>query len=125
MSLQEAEYRQHSPRGVVCVLTLVACVLIGCGPSTKTTPADASTDHAPPDSSCEKLLSQHPGRDGVAILKFDITPAGETTNIEIVAACPPEPFGRVAVEAVSKWRYAPTADGKLDQRVLLPFTKKK
>lgn len=71
------------------------------------------------------MLSHHPGQDGVVVLEFDITPGGTTENVEIVLACPPETFDRSAVEAVNRWRYAPTQEGKRDQRILLQFKNSK
>lgn len=47
------------------------------------------------------------GIEGWVLLKFDISPAGTVSNIEILGSQPSRIFDRVAVRALRKWKYRP------------------
>ena len=51
--------------------------------------------------------------EGFVILQFDITASGETDNISILQASPPQIFNSSAVQALKRWKYKPKIeDGK-------------
>lgn len=51
--------------------------------------------------------------EGFVILQFDITISGETDNISILQASPPQIFNSSAVQALKRWKYKPKLeDGK-------------
>ena len=53
------------------------------------------------------------GVEGFVILKFDITESGETDNISVLQASPPQIFNSNAIQALKKWKYkARVVDGK-------------
>ncbi len=45
--------------------------------------------------------------EGFVVLKFDITETGQTDNISVIQARPPQIFNSSAVRAVRKWKYKP------------------
>jgi len=50
-------------------------------------------------------------------LRFRVTPNGRTDNIEVVAAAPDDRFEKVAITAVSKWRFKPVyVDGAATEK---------
>lgn len=52
------------------------------------------------------------GIEGFVDLSFDITPAGSTTNIRVIAADPQGVFEKSAITALKKWKYkVPVEDG--------------
>jgi len=51
--------------------------------------------------------------EGFVILQFDITMSGETDNISILQASPPQIFNSSAIQALKRWKYKPKLeDGK-------------
>ena len=45
--------------------------------------------------------------EGFVILEFDITETGETDNITVIQASPPQIFNSNAIQALRKWKYKP------------------
>ncbi len=45
--------------------------------------------------------------EGFVILKFDITETGQTDNISVLQASPPQIFNSSAIQALRKWKYRP------------------
>ena len=45
--------------------------------------------------------------EGFVILQFDITPIGNTDNITVIQASPPQIFNSNAIQALKKWKYKP------------------
>lgn len=60
-----------------------------------------------------KVMPEYPskalrrGREGVVEVTFNILPTGETTQIRILRAQPPEVFDKAAIDAIKQYRYAP------------------
>lgn len=53
------------------------------------------------------------GLEGYVDLSFDVTAAGSTANIKILAANPERVFNQAALSAVKNWKYSPvTVDGR-------------
>ena len=53
------------------------------------------------------------GREGQVKVKFDVNPAGEVTNVQIVQATPPRLFNKAAKKTIYQWKYRPKIiDGK-------------
>ena len=51
--------------------------------------------------------------EGFVVLEFDITTAGNTDNITVIQASPPQIFNTSAIQALRKWKYKPKIeDGK-------------
>ena len=49
------------------------------------------------------------GAEGIVVVKYDVTPQGDVTNIQIVKS-PDRCFDRPIRNAVSKWKFAPSAE---------------
>ena len=45
--------------------------------------------------------------EGFVILQFDITESGETDNISILQASPPQIFNSSSIQALKRWKYKP------------------
>lgn len=45
--------------------------------------------------------------EGFVILQFDITETGQTDNISVIQASPPQIFNSNAIQALRKWKYKP------------------
>ena len=53
------------------------------------------------------------GIEGFVILKFDITETGQTANISVLQASPPQIFNSSAIQALKQWKYkAKQVEGK-------------
>jgi len=62
------------------------------------------------------------GVEGSVLLKFDIEPDGRTSNISVIAAKPENTFNKVAINALSQWKYKVESKGKAkDMTVQLDF----
>lgn len=48
--------------------------------------------------------------EGLVVLKFDVPPDGEPTNIEVLQSIPPHVFDRSATKAMSKWQFKPAVE---------------
>jgi bla regulator protein BlaR1 len=68
-----------------------------------------------PSPAAEKGLS------GTVVLKYDITPAGNTANIKIVSDTPKGVFNRESKKALAKWQYKKSTQGHQDVLVQLDF----
>ena len=70
------------------------------------------------------------GIEGFVILKFDITETGQTDNISVLQASPPQIFNSSAIQALKQWKYkAKQVEGKPirqnNLKVQLDFTLQK
>lgn len=45
--------------------------------------------------------------EGFVVMKFDITETGQTDNISVMQASPPQIFNSSAIRAIRKWKYKP------------------
>jgi protein TonB len=66
------------------------------------------------------------GIEGFVDLAFDITPAGGTTNIRVIASEPEGAFDKAAIDALKKWKYkvptdADIATGQRDMMTRISF----
>jgi protein TonB len=66
------------------------------------------------------------GIEGYVDLSFDITPAGSTTNIRVIASQPQGAFDKSAIDALKKWKYkvpleAGIATGQRDMMTRISF----
>ena len=70
------------------------------------------------------------GIEGFVVVQFDVTETGETDNISVLQASPPQIFNSSAIKAIRKWKFkAQLQDGKpvriKAQSVNLEFTLEK
>jgi len=62
------------------------------------------------------------GVEGSVLLKFDIEEDGRTSNISVIAAKPENTFNKVAIAALSQWKYKVESKGRAkDMTVQLDF----
>ena len=61
------------------------------------------------------------GISGSVVLKYDITPAGETANITVVKAEPEAVFNKEAKKALMQWQYTPSSMGQQNVLIQLDF----
>jgi TonB family protein len=61
------------------------------------------------------------GISGSVVIKYDITPAGKTTNIFVVKAEPEALFNKEAKKALMQWQYTPSSIGHKDVLIQLDF----
>lgn len=52
-------------------------------------------------------------QEGYVVVRFTVTPEGETSNVEVTSSEPRRVFDRAAIDAVERWRFKPaTRNGK-------------
>ena len=61
------------------------------------------------------------GISGSVVLKYDITPAGKTANINVVKAEPEAVFNKEAKRALMQWQYTPSSMGQQNVLIQLDF----
>ncbi len=61
------------------------------------------------------------GISGSVVLKYDITAAGNTTNVTIIKEQPAATFSKAAKQALLQWQYQPSSMGYTDVLVQLDF----
>jgi|GEM_PF-829812 len=86
---------------------------------TSDTAALYDTDAQPADRDVPRYPrgAEAAGVEGVTLVRFDVTESGETENVEVVAAAPPQIFDEASVEAIETWRYEPAVrDGRAVRR---------
>lgn len=60
-------------------------------------------------------------QNGFVVLRFDISPAGEVSNTEVIKSSPIGLFDTAASDALSQWRYSASANGQKQAMVQLDF----
>lgn len=53
------------------------------------------------------------------VIEFDVSPSGSVESPEVVQACPDNSFNYTALEAIEKWKYKPSPEGKQANQVRL------
>lgn len=87
-------------------------------------PESAQTSAPQPISRVEPIYPQdavNAKANGSVILSFDISPAGDVSNIKIVKSSPVGMFDQSAATALSQWRYSQSAQGEKNALVQLDF----
>ena len=81
-------------------------------------------DHISPTMRIEPLYPIQAAQQGISgsvVLKYDITPNGETANVSVVSAKPEAIFDREAKKALRQWQYKPSSMGYQNVLVQLDF----
>lgn len=84
----------------------------------------AKAEHISPTMRIEPIYPAHAAEQGISgsvVLKYDISPAGDTENVTVVNAKPAGVFNREAKKALKKWQYKPSDTGFKDVLVQLDF----
>lgn len=90
--------------------------------------ADSAGCSGEPVSAVSAELPEYPARgwdrglQGWSIVQFDVTPSGETANVEIARGVPGGSFDREARRAVADWRFEASERGLSGCVVLFEFT---
>lgn len=96
---------------VNAVLLVALTVLSSCG---KTPSA-----RLPIRSDCAKSpICKDQGK-GWVIVEVDVAPSGGVESAEVVEACPDDGFNWGAVNAVKKWKWKASPDGRQDLQMAL------
>ncbi|WP_404341550.1 TonB family protein [Pseudoalteromonas mariniglutinosa] len=77
-----------------------------------------------PTMRIEPVYPIHAAKQGVSgsvVLKYDISPTGETLNVSVVNAEPENVFEKAASKALRQWQYKPSESGFKDILVQLDF----
>ena len=91
------------------VQVAILAVLVACG----TTP----TARVPVRPDC--LAGSQQCKAGWVVVEVDVAPSGSVDHAEVVEACPDQSFNWAAVDAVEKWKWKPSPEGKQDLRLRL------
>lgn len=81
-------------------------------------------EHISPTIRIEPVYPIHAAEQGISgsvVLKYDISPTGETLNVSVVSATPENVFNKEAKRALQKWQYKSSDSGFNDVLVQLDF----
>ncbi|WP_282131983.1 M56 family metallopeptidase [Pseudoalteromonas aliena] len=105
-------------------LLLVAASMLSGLAIAKQPEAMTKEDHISPTMRIEPLYPIQAAQQGISgsvVLKYDITPNGETANVSVVSAKPEAIFDREAKKALRQWQYKPSSMGYQNVLVQLDF----
>ncbi|ALQ06692.1 MULTISPECIES: TonB family protein [Pseudoalteromonas] len=105
-------------------LLLVAASMLSGLAIAKQPEAMTKEDHISPTMRIEPLYPKQAAQQGISgsvVLKYDITPNGETANVSVVSAKPEAIFDREAKKALRQWQYKPSSMGYQNVLVQLDF----
>ncbi|WP_024592623.1 MULTISPECIES: M56 family metallopeptidase [unclassified Pseudoalteromonas] len=105
-------------------LLLVAASMLSGLAIAKQPEAMTKEDHISPTMRIEPLYPIQAAQQGISgsvVLKYDITPNGETANVSVVTAKPEAIFDREAKKALRQWQYKPSSMGYQNVLVQLDF----
>ena len=105
-------------------LLLVAASMLSGLAIAKQPEAMAKEDHISPTMRIEPLYPIQAAQQGISgsvVLKYDITPNGETANVSVVSAKPEAIFDREAKKALRQWQYKASSMGYQNVLVQLDF----
>jgi TonB family protein len=105
-------------------LLLVAASMLSGLAIAKQPEATTKEDHISPTMRIEPLYPKQAAEQGISgsvVLKYDITPNGETANVSVVSAKPEAIFNREAKKALRQWQYKPSSMGYQNGLVQLDF----
>ncbi|MBE0358685.1 MULTISPECIES: M56 family metallopeptidase [Pseudoalteromonas] len=105
-------------------LLLVAASMLSGLAIAKQPEAMTKEDHISPTMRIEPLYPIQAAQQGISgsvVLKYDITPNGETANVSVVSAKPETIFDREAKKALRQWQYKPSSMGYQNVLVQLDF----
>ncbi|MBB1386103.1 M56 family metallopeptidase [Pseudoalteromonas sp. SG45-5] len=105
-------------------LLLVAASMLSGLAIAKQPEAITKEDHISPTMRIEPLYPIQAAQQGISgsvVLKYDITPNGETANVSVVSAKPEAIFDREAKKALRQWQYKPSSMGYQNVLVQLDF----
>ncbi len=106
------------------LLLLAACMLSTLAVAQSTTPQENKADHVEPILRVAPAYPAHAAEKGISgnvVLKYDVTPTGNTTNISVVNSTPDGIFDREAKISLAKWQYSPSTQGHQNVMVQLTF----
>ncbi|TMO08819.1 M56 family metallopeptidase [Pseudoalteromonas sp. S558] len=105
-------------------LLLVAASMLSGLAIAKQPEAMTKEDHISPTMRIEPLYPIQAAQQGISgsvVLKYDITPNGETANVSVVSAKPEAIFDSEAKKALRQWQYKPSSMGYQNVLVQLDF----
>ncbi|MEI8705016.1 M56 family metallopeptidase [Pseudoalteromonas sp. B62] len=105
-------------------LLLVAASMLSGLAIAKQPEAMTKEDHISPTMRIEPPYPKQAAQQGISgsvVLKYDITPNGETANVSVVSAKPEAIFDREAKKALRQWQYKPSSMGYQNVLVQLDF----
>ena len=105
-------------------LMLIAASMLSALAIAKQPEAMTKEDHISPTMRIEPLYPIQAAQQGISgsvVLKYDITPNGETANVSVVSAKPEAIFDREAKKALRQWQYKPSSMGYQNVLVQLDF----
>lgn len=106
------------------LLLIAACLLSTLTIAKSATQEQSKEDHIAPILRVAPAYPAHAvekGLSGKVVLKYDITPAGSTSNISVVNSTPNGVFDREAKKSLAQWEYNPSAQGHQNVLVQLDF----
>lgn len=123
--LANIKYSSNNSRFAKGACLLVATSMLGTLAIAKQPQNEVSEKaHISPTMRIEPLYPIQAAQQGISgsvVLKYDITPSGNTTNISVVKAKPEATFDKEAKKALQQWQYKPSSIGYQDVLVQLDF----
>lgn len=111
--------------GLILVATcMLGTLAIAKSPNQVSNSAKDNSDQVAPIVRVDPNYPGHAveqGLSGSVVLKYDIAPFGETSNISIISDSPKGVFNREAKKALAKWKYEASAQGYQNVLVQIDF----
>jgi len=114
----------HSRLAKGSVLLIAASLLSGLAVAKQPEASAKKETSIAPVMRIEPLYPKQAAEQGISgsvVLKYDITPAGKTANINVVKAEPEAVFNKEAKRALMQWQYTPSSMGQQNVLIQLDF----
>ncbi|MGO2010461.1 M56 family metallopeptidase [Pseudoalteromonas sp.] len=128
MMLQRLKQIKHTGNSSLAakgaLLIFTAGILSSFATAKQTDASLAKAEHISPTIRIEPVYPSHAAEQSISgsvVLKYDISPNGETQNVSVVNAKPAGVFNKEAKVALKQWQYKPSNSGFKDVLVQLDF----